>query len=191
MKRTVSAYPGYGLFGRMLERLRLAALRARGCRVGRGVEVSWGVTVRGPGLIHIGDGVRLREGTILQAGPEITIGDQTDINPFTTVYGRVKVGSFVMIAPRVMLAGGNHLFDDVTQPMKLQGHITQGIVVEDDVWIGANAVVTDGVRIGKGAIIGAGAVVTRDVPCYAIVGGNPARLIKYRPGAPAAAEAQE
>lgn len=182
MRRIISPYPGYGWIGLLRDRVRVTVLKARGCQVGRGVQVSWGVTVRGPGLITIGDTVRLREGIILQAGSEISIGNQTDINPFTTIYGQVSIGNYVMIAAHVMLAGGNHQFEDRTRPIKHQGHTTLGIVIEDDVWIGANAVVVDGVRIGKGAIVGAGAVVTRDVPSYAIVGGNPAKLIKYRQG---------
>lgn len=182
MKRIVSPYPGYGWFGLLRDRARVVVLRARGCQVGRRVQVSWGVTVRGPGTISIGDAVRIREGVILQAGSEISIGDQTDINPFTTIYGQVHIGNYVMIAAHVMLAGGNHRFDDRTRPMMHQGHTCLGIVIEDDVWIGANVVVVDGVRIGKGAVVGAGAVVTRDVPSYAIVVGNPAKLIKYRPG---------
>jgi serine acetyltransferase len=54
------------------------------------------------------------------------------------------------------------------------------IIIKDDVWIGANAIILSGVTIGQGALIGAGAVVTKDVPPYAIVGGNPAKVIKYR-----------
>ena len=87
-----------------------------------------------------------------------------------------------MIAPHVMLAGGSHNFSDTNVPMKLQGHKAKGIVLEDDVWIGANSVILDGVRIGKGAIVGAGAVVTKAIEPYAIVGGNPARTIGHRIG---------
>jgi len=152
--------------------------------VGRGVELGRGVTVRGPGIIHIGNGARLCEGVILQAAPEIAIGDQTDINPFTTIYGQITMGSYVTVAPHVMPAGGNHPFDDLTPPMKLQGHTTLGIVTEDGVWIDANAVVADGIRIGKEAIVGAGAVAIEDVPSYAMMDGNSAKLIKYRPQAP-------
>lgn len=180
MNRSVSPYPGFGFFGRLFEQLRVMVLRARGCQIGRGVEVSWGVTVRGPGAIEIGNHVRIREGVILQSSDEILIEDHVDINPFTTIYGRARIGSYTMIAPHVMLAGGNHKFDDPTILIKHQGSTALGIVVEEDVWIGANAVILDGVRIGKGAVVGAGAVVTKDVPSNVIVVGNPARIIHHR-----------
>ena len=71
-------------------------------------------------------------------------------------------------------------FQDINIPMKNQGIHTSPIIIEDDVWIGYGAVITKGVTIRKGAIIGANAVVTKDVPEYAIVGGVPAKIIKYR-----------
>ena len=64
--------------------------------------------------------------------------------------------------------------------MKHQPHTNAPIRISDDVWIGANATILKGVTIGTGAVVGAGAVVTRDVPDYAIVMGNPARVVKYR-----------
>lgn len=180
MKRTVAPYPGFGVFGKLLEQMRILVLRVRGCRVGCGVEASWGITVRGPGSIEIGDYVRLREGVILQSNDEIVIGNHVDINSFTAIYGRARIGSYTMIAPHVMLAGGNHKFDDPSVLIKNQGSSVCGIVIEEDVWIGANAVILDGVEIGKGAIVGAGSVVTKSVPSNAIVVGNPARVTRFR-----------
>jgi acetyltransferase-like isoleucine patch superfamily enzyme len=72
----------------------------------------------------------------------------------------------------------NHVFDDPTRPMVEQGITAEGIVVEDDVWIGAGAIITDGVRICKGAVVAAGAVVTQDVPPYTVVGGVPAKALR-------------
>ncbi len=72
----------------------------------------------------------------------------------------------------------NHVFDDPTRPFIDQGITAEGIVVEDDVWLGAASVITDGVRIGKGAVVAAGAVVTNDVPPHTVVGGVPAKVIK-------------
>jgi len=74
----------------------------------------------------------------------------------------------------------NHNFDRLDIPMKNQGFNTAPIIIEDDVWIGHGCVITQGVTIGKGAIVGSNAVVTKDVPELAIVGGVPAKLIKYR-----------
>jgi acetyltransferase-like isoleucine patch superfamily enzyme len=72
----------------------------------------------------------------------------------------------------------NHVFDDPDRPFIEQGITAQGIVIEDDVWLGAGVVVTDGVRIGRGAVVAAGAVVTNDVPPHTVVGGVPARIIR-------------
>jgi maltose O-acetyltransferase len=85
------------------------------------------------------------------------------------------------MGPDVLAIGQNHVFDDVSKPMMLQDYRAEPfIVIEDDVWIGARAILLPGIRIGRGAIIGAGAVITKDVESFAIVAGNPARLIRYR-----------
>ena len=178
MIKHVAPYPAYGWWGKLCEKFRIFVFRARGCEIGSGVEMSWGVTIRG-GHFSIGDRVRIREGVILQ-GPHVTIGSDSDINPYTTIYGKVSIEKDVMISSHVMLAGGTHEFDSIEMPMRLQDCNISGISVEEDVWIGANVVVTDGVRIGKGSIIGAGSVVTKSVIPYSIVAGNPARLIRSR-----------
>jgi maltose O-acetyltransferase len=88
-----------------------------------------------------------------------------------------------MMGPEVLIIGRNqnHRFDDLTVPMRLQGHeASPPVVVEDDIWIGARVIILPGIRIGKGAILGAGAIVTRDVPPYAICVGNPARVVRFR-----------
>jgi acetyltransferase-like isoleucine patch superfamily enzyme len=72
----------------------------------------------------------------------------------------------------------NHVFENPEIPIIEQGITCEGITVEDDVWIGAGAVITDGVTVGRGAVIAAGAVVTKDVPAHTVVGGIPARVIK-------------
>lgn len=111
---------------------------------------------------------------------ELSIGDRSQLNPNVTVYGKVNIGRFVMVAPGVMIAGGNHCFDNIDIPMIDQGSISKGVVIEDDVWVGANVVILDGVCIACGAIVAAGSVVTHDVPSYAIVQGVPARIVRYR-----------
>lgn len=72
----------------------------------------------------------------------------------------------------------NHIFDDPNRPFIEQGITAEGIVIENDVWLGSAAVVTDGVHIGQGAVVAAGAVVTKDVPAHSVVAGVPARVIK-------------
>lgn len=111
---------------------------------------------------------------------DLDIGPYSQLNPGVVVYGKVCIGSHVMIAPNVTIAGGNHRFDRRDIPMMFQGSQERGIVIEDDVWIGANSVITDGVKIGKGAIVGAGSVVTRDVPAGFIVHGQSASRSRRR-----------
>lgn len=111
---------------------------------------------------------------------KLIIGDNTQVNPGTSIYGNVFIGGNVMIAPNCMIAGGNHNFTDLKIPMIFQGSNEKGIIIEDDVWIGANSVIVDGVRIGKGSIIAAGSVVVKNVHEYTVVAGVPAIKIKTR-----------
>lgn len=108
------------------------------------------------------------------------IGSSTSINRNTVLRGRFKIGSNCAIAPNCMIIGSNHVFKDRTRNFKEQGFVCKGIIIEDDVWIGANSVVLDGVTIGKGCVIGAGSIVTKSIPPYSVAVGNPCRVIKER-----------
>lgn len=166
------------------------------------------VRLRYASNIHLGKGVYLDEGVYLHACPKgIVIGDNTFvmhgavlhvynfrklphsgifigsdslIGEYTVIRGQggVTIGNRVFTSPHTQLLAVNHIYDDPEKSFTEQGITAQGIVVEDDVWLGAAAVVTDGVRIGKGAVVAAGAVVTHDVPAHTVVGGVPARPIK-------------
>lgn len=86
-----------------------------------------------------------------------------------------------MMGPDVVILLHNHRFDRTDVPMRFQEFSeSEPVIIDDDVWIGCRVTILPGVRIGKGAIIGAASVVTKDVPEYAIVGGNPAKVIKMR-----------
>ena len=111
---------------------------------------------------------------------DVSFGAHCTVNPYAMISGKVTCGDGVRIASHVSLVGFNHGFDDPDTPIYRQKHETLGITIEDDVWIGANAVVVDGVTIGRGAVIAAGAVVSKDVPPMAIVGGVPAKVLRYR-----------
>ena len=114
-------------------------------------------------------------------GSEFKIGDNVQINPGTSLYGNIEIGNNVMIAPNCMLASGNHGIKDNGEPMIIQKCTSKGkIIIEDDVWIGANSVILDGVTIKTGAVVGGGSVVTKNIPSKAIVAGNPAKIIKNR-----------
>lgn len=110
----------------------------------------------------------------------IKIGRDSLIGEFNVLRGQggIEIGDRVYTSPFVQLAAVNHVFSDPNRPFVEQGITAQGITVEDDVWIGAGAIITDGVRVGQGAVVAAGAVVTRDVPPHAVVAGVPARIVK-------------
>ncbi|WP_434713818.1 acyltransferase (plasmid) [Rhizobium sp. YTUHZ045] len=111
---------------------------------------------------------------------EVILGDDCSINPYACVSGKVTCGNGVRIASHTSIVGFNHGFDDPDLPIHRQGVVSLGIVIGDDVWIGANCVILDGVTIGNGAVIAAGAVVTGDIPAMAIAGGVPARVLRSR-----------
>lgn len=101
----------------------------------------------------------------------------------------IFIGNNVLLGPRVYIRSANHQFDRSDVPINQQGHQAKNIsyqnqiysiVIEDDVWIGANTIILPGVKIGKGAVIGAGSVVTKDIPAAAIAVGSPAKVIKHR-----------
>ena len=110
-------------------------------------------------------------------GP-VTIGDRTLIGMSNVLIGPLRIGNDVILAQNIVLSGLNHGYQDTGLPIRDQPCTTAEIVVEDEVWIGANSVITAGVRIGRHAVVAGGSVVTKDVPPYTIVGGNPARPLK-------------
>lgn len=138
------------------------------------------------GKIILDDEVTICRHAILQSlGGEIYIGRKTAIGDFCNLYGckgGLRIGEKVLIASGCMFIPSSHVFSDPLQEIANQGSTSQGISVGAEAWIGAHAVILDGVKIGRGAIIGAGAVVTRDVPAFSIVGGVPAKFLKFRPG---------
>jgi len=130
-----------------------------------------------------GERVNVEQGANFYTGWEIDIGDGSSLGIGCMVPYNLKVGKDVMMGPYVVIIGDSHQFDNLDIPMRLQGmREYPPVKIEDDVWIGTRAIILPGVRIGKGAIIGAGAVITKDIPPYAVCVGNPARIIRYRDG---------
>jgi len=120
--------------------------------------------------------------TVNNAVGDVIIGNHTIIGLGNTIIGPVQIGDNTMLAQNIVLSGLNHQYQDVTLPSKNQPCTTSLIIIEDEVWIGANAVITAGVTIGKHSVVAAGSVVTKDVDAYTIVAGNPAKTIKkYNP----------
>lgn len=116
-------------------------------------------------------------------GKDFRVGNEVGLGTnFKSLNRIVTIGNYLMMSEDVLFLGGNHSNENTDIPM---GHQQTGIktplAIDDDVWIGARVIVLPGCqKIGKGVIIGAGSVVTKDIPDYAIVGGNPARIIRYR-----------
>ena len=109
---------------------------------------------------------------------DVIIGDYTRIGLHNTIIGPVNIGHHVNLAQGITVTALNHNFEDSEKRIDEQGVCTTPVVIEDDVWIGANAVILPGVRVGTHSVVAAGAVVTKEVPPHSIVAGIPAKIIK-------------
>lgn len=121
-------------------------------------------------------------GVIARLGVGIRIGDNSAVGAqsFLGGQGGIGIGSNVIMGPGVRIFSENHRFDDLSVPIRLQGESRRGVVIQDDCWIGAGAIIVDGVNIGTGCVVAAGAVVTKDVPNHSVVGGVPAKVLAVR-----------
>jgi maltose O-acetyltransferase len=127
-----------------------------------------------------GHGINVESGVFIADGRHISLGTGSGLGMGSHAYG-VIIGDHVIVGPNVVFLKDNHRYDDPTSPIQVQGRTAIALpVIEDGAWIGERAIILPGRRVGKGAIVGAGAVVTRDVADYEIVGGNPAREIGRR-----------
>lgn len=146
------------------------------CRSVRGVVLGDRVT--------IGRNVSIRPSSYYghQAGEGLTVGAGSCIGALSWIgaSGHVAIGASVLMGPRVTILPENHIFESLSVPIKDQGVDRRRVVIEDDCWIGSGVTILAGVRIGRGSVVAAGAVVARDVAPRSIVGGVPARVIKYR-----------
>jgi acetyltransferase-like isoleucine patch superfamily enzyme len=150
-------------------------------------DIFEGVDIEGLEHISLGDGTCIESRcTLVALKSKLIIGRDCYLNKNVRIVSSGNVdfvmGDNVMVGPNVVMDTSRHNTNRLDIPMKQQGLSYASIMVEDDVWIGANVVITCGVTVGRGSIVGAGAVVTKDVPPYAIVGGVPARVIGHRDG---------
>ncbi len=148
--------------GRLGQRMRTRMYRRLLKHLGGGTVFQPGLYINSPELVSIGANCNFAQRTFLTGGGGIQIGDRVGFGPDTKVWSV------------------NHRFEDPDTPWLLQGWEKKSVVIEDDVWLGASVFVMPGVRIGKGAIVSAGTVVAKSVPAYAIVAGNPGRVIGWR-----------
>ena len=135
------------------------------------------------GRIDIGRCCEIHEGTLFETnGNNIILGDYCSLNDGVKLlgHGSIKIGNYVRIGPDVKIISFNHNFRNSSIRIMDQGLCKKGIIIEDDVWIGANAIILDGVSLRKGSVIGAGSIVTKSTKAYSVYCGNPARLISKR-----------
>jgi len=178
--------------GMVLCQPRVKLFHARHIVAGRGLSLQEGCEIVGLSKRGICFGAKctvgrfatIRPTNVLfrEPGEGLEMGDNSNIGPYSWIgcSGFIRIGNNVMMGPRVSLLAENHNFERTDVPMKEQGVNRQGIQIDDDVWLGANCSILDGVKIGRGAIVATGAVVTEDVPPCAVVGGVPARVLKMR-----------
>lgn len=161
----------------------------------------WIKHIVNPIVFHHGKGAVIRRKTVMNVSPinqfrlginstieeysladngmgDILIGNNVRIGVCNVLIGPVKIGDSSGLGPHVILSGLNHYYEDITRPSRLQGAYANPIIIEEDVWIGANSFIAAGVTIGRHAIVAGSSVVTKDVPPYSVVAGNPAKVIK-------------
>ena len=131
-------------------------------------------------LRFVKSGRNIDIGRKIKFSSNIIIGNNSSIGDYSYIQGKVIIGNNCMLAPKVSFLGANHKFNRKDIPMNKQGDLSVGITIGNDVWIGYNVIILDGVKISDGAIIAAGSVVTKNVNKNEIVGGVPAKVIKMR-----------
>jgi acetyltransferase-like isoleucine patch superfamily enzyme len=176
------------LFNRVFLRIYSYVISAQFHSWGDGSRIAGGAKIIGAGLIQVGCGVTIGEMAWLNAKddrhsgkPTLTIGDGTYIGRLIQInaWRSVDIGNNVLIADRVFISDADHNFSDVAIPIRLQGDSFLGAVtLRDGCWIGIGVVILPGVTIGRNSVVAANAVVTKDVPDYAVVAGIPAKVIK-------------
>jgi acetyltransferase-like isoleucine patch superfamily enzyme len=163
--------------------------------VGEGTVIADGVEIVRSGSKYLNRGIVIGDQCFLHSGSRFILGTLED-NPHTDLImgnsvqinwgcyisgeGGLEIGDRVLIGPNVSILSAGHGYIDDRKWIQDQGLTYGKIVIEDDVWIGGGSVVLQGVRLGKGCVVGGGSTVVHDVPSYAVVGGNPARVIKWR-----------
>lgn len=131
--------------------------------------------------ISIGKDSYIAAGAFFSANRDINIGSRTYIGRNSALSCHLNIGDDVLIASNVSFVGGDHKVDNINTTINQSGRDEiKYINVDDNVWIGHGAIIMHGVKLNSGCVVASGAIVTKDVPHNAIVGGNPAKLIRYR-----------
>lgn len=131
-------------------------------KIGAGSRIWDGVHIDSPSMLVIGSCSSINRGSLINAG------------------GGVSIGNNVLIGPGVTIYSQNHIFSDPDIPINKQGYELKPVSIQDDVWIGARAIILPGVTVEKGSVVAAGAIVTKNIAAYSIVAGVPAHIIGSR-----------
>lgn len=152
------------------------AVSGKQCSLGRRVAI------HGMTDVKLADKVTIRDEVSFAGGGVISVGNNTVINNGSsiTAVNNVTIGSNCMLAANVYILDVNHAFSRNDMPISRQGYQVAPVTIGSDVWLGTGVVITKGITIGDGVIVAANAVVTKDVPDRAIVGGVPAKILRYR-----------
>jgi acetyltransferase-like isoleucine patch superfamily enzyme len=126
--------------------------------------------------------VWIKDGVTIYFPEFVEISEESSLNEYVFIngFGGVKIGKCVRIGNKTTIISEDHGYSAKEIPIHLQEHIGKPVIIEDDVWVGCNVTLLKGITIGKGAVVGAGTLVSKDIPAYAVVVGNPARIIKFR-----------
>jgi acetyltransferase-like isoleucine patch superfamily enzyme len=159
-------------------------------RFGKGVTLERGVIIDGllrRGVV-LGDNVKIGAYSVIVGAPASNLGEgismgansAVDAYSFLGSSGFISIGENVIMGQHIGFHPENHNFDRTDVPIREQGTTRQGITIEDDVWVGSNAIFLDGAHVGKGCVIGAGSVVRGNIPPYSIAVGVPAKVVRSR-----------
>lgn len=128
-----------------------------------------------------GRNITIKHGAYFGDGRNIVMGDYSQLGINCKVENDLVMGEYVLMGPDVVIYSSMHAYEDLDTPIMMQGSKKiEPVTIGNDVWIGLRVVIMPGVKIGDHVIIGSGAVVTHDIPDYAVVGGVPARVIRFR-----------
>jgi acetyltransferase-like isoleucine patch superfamily enzyme len=147
---------------RFLNVIKSHFLRVLGAKIGKRVVFYPGVWITPAKGLILGNDVDLAKDVLITTGGKVSVGDRT------------------LIGYRTQILSSNHNIPDNNEKIFNAGHSKKEIIIENDVWIGANCIITAGVTIGEGSVVAAGSVVTKDIPAFCIYGGVPAKLIRSR-----------
>lgn len=178
------------IFDKIIKNIRYYCIVRKLGSCGRCISFSKSITFKNPHCLYLGNNIGIGKNTYFlpceeyagkKYSPKITIGDGTWIgirNSFAAIHG-ITIGKNVLFAGYVHVTDHSHGYENVSKPISMQPLISKGpVVIEDNCWLGFNSEILSGVHVGRNSVVAAHAVVTKDVPPYCIVAGNPARIVK-------------